>query len=65
MEKKDNNHSQTLCIEEIVKQRPILTEEEMSNFYSYDEAVQECMRLFDEGMDKINQEYALRTNSQR
>ena len=27
MEKK-NNQSQTLCIEELVKQRPILTEEE-------------------------------------
>ena len=62
---KKNNSNQTLCIEELVKQRPILTEEEINNFYSFDEAVQECMRLFDEGVEKINQEYVKSTSIQR
>ena len=55
MEKK-NIKSQTL-VEDLVKQRPILTEEEMNSFYSYDEAVQKCMQLFDEGVNQVNQEY--------
>lgn len=61
MEKK-NNKSQTL-VEELVKQHPILTEEETNNVYSYEEAVQECMRLFDEGVKQVNQEYVNRTST--
>lgn len=60
--KRRNNNSQTLCVEELVKHYPILTEEEMKDFYSYEEAVQECMHMFDEGVVKINQKYAIRTN---
>ena len=58
---RNNNKHQTLCIEELVKQRPIRTEAELNDFYSYEEAVQECMQLFDEGVKQINQEYALYT----
>ena len=53
--KKFDYKQQTLDISELVKQRPVLTEEEMRNFYSYEEAVQECMRLLDEGINKIQE----------
>ena len=42
-----------LSIEELVKQRPVLTEEEMNEFYTYEEAVDEAMNLLDEEMAKI------------
>ena len=60
--KKKNNKSQTL-VEDLVKQRPILTEEEMNSFDSYDEAVQKCMQLFDKGVKQVNQEYVNYTST--
>lgn len=56
MEKK-NNKSQTLCIEELVKQRPILTEEEMAEFCTYEEIVADAKAMFDEEVQKIWKEY--------
>ena len=57
MRKKDNKQNQKLCLEELVKQRPILTEEEMNSFMTYDEIISEAKRLFDEAVNKIWQEH--------
>lgn len=43
----------TVNIEELVKQRPVLTEKEMNEFCTYEEAVDEAMRLFDEAVAEI------------
>jgi hypothetical protein len=51
MNKKKNN--MTVNIGELTKQRPVLTEEEMNKFYTYEEAVDESMRLFDETVAEI------------
>lgn len=51
MNKKKNN--MTVNIGELTKQRPVLTEEEMNKFYTYEEAVDEAMRLFDETVAEI------------
>ena len=56
MEKK-NNPSQTLCIEELVKQRPILTEEEMAEFCTYEEIVADAKSMLDKEVQKIWREY--------
>jgi TPR repeat protein len=42
-----------LSIEELVKQRPVLTEEEMNEFCTYEEAVDEAMNMLDKEMAKI------------
>lgn len=55
--KKKNNNNQTLCIEELVKQRPILTEEEMKEFCTYEEIVADAKAMFDEEVQKIWREY--------
>ena len=57
MLKKENKRNQTLCIEELVKQRPILTEEEMADFCTYDEIVTDAKAQFDEEIKRIWQEY--------
>lgn len=43
----------TVNIEELLKQRPVLTEKEMNEFCTYEEAVDEAMRLFDEAVAEI------------
>lgn len=43
----------TVNIGELTKQRPVLTEEEMNKFYTYEEAVDEAMRLFVETVAEI------------
>lgn len=43
----------TVNIGELTKHRPVLTEEEMNKFYTYEEAVDEAMRLFDETVAEI------------
>ncbi len=45
-----------LCLEEIVKQRPVLTEAEMSNLCTYDEIVDDALRVFDEKVNRIIQQ---------
>ena len=50
-------NNQTICVEELVKQRPVLTKEEMKNFYSYEEAIQDCLCMFDEEVQKIKKEF--------
>ena len=55
--KKINVKKQSVCIEELVKQRPVLTEEEMNEFCSYEEIVSNALRLFDEEVQKIWKEY--------
>lgn len=60
---KNNNKRQTL-VKEAIKQRPILTEHEM-NFMTYEEAVQKCLEMFDEDAKRIEQEYALHTNTEK
>ncbi len=57
MKKKSNNNHQSSLIEEWVKERPILTEEEMNSFMTYDEIISEAKRLFDEAVKKIWQEH--------
>ena len=56
MVKKEINRNQTLCIEELVRQRPILTEEEMNNFCTYEEIVADAKAQFDEDIKRIWQE---------
>ena len=51
MNKKKNN--MTVNIGELTKQRPVLNEEEMNKFYTYEEAVDEAMRLFVETVAEI------------
>ena len=48
--------SDKVNIEELVKQRPILTEEDMNSFMTYDEIIAEAKRLFDEAVMKIWQD---------
>ena len=60
---KKRNNSQTINAEELAKQRPVLTESEMRNFYTYEEAVEECLRLFDEGVEQLYKEYDLHKNN--
>lgn len=60
---KNNKPNQTLCLEDIVKERPILTESEMNNFYTYEEAVAECIRLFKDGVNTHLQDYDNDTNT--
>lgn len=60
---KNNKPNQTLCLEDIVKEIPILTESEMNNFYTYDEAVAECIRLFEDGVNKHLQNNDNSTNT--
>ena len=57
MKKQENNSNQTLCIEELVKQRPILTEEEMASFCTYEEIIADAKSQFDEVIKQIWQEY--------
>lgn len=51
MEKKKNNMA--VNIGELVKQRPVLTEEEMNEFCTYEEIVADAKRLFDEMVAEI------------
>jgi len=51
--KKKNNTIQTSLVEKSVKQRPILTEEEMKDFCTYDEIVTDALRMFDEKVKNI------------
>jgi hypothetical protein len=58
MSYRNNNKShQVLCVEEITKQNPILTEEEMNNFMTYEEIIAEATKMLDDEINKINQEY--------
>ena len=43
----------TVNIDELVKQRPVLTEEEMNEFCTYEEIVADAKRLFDEMVAEI------------
>ena len=54
--KKRNKH-QTLDIDEIVLQRPILTEEDMKNFCTYEEIVAEAEIMFNEKVEESLQQY--------
>jgi hypothetical protein len=58
MNNRNNKSHRVLCVEEIAKQNPILTEEEMNNFMSYEEIVAEATKMLDDEINKINQEYA-------
>ena len=51
MEHMDDNIK--LSIDELVKQRPVLTEEEMNEFCTYEEIVADAKRLFDEKVADI------------
>ena len=54
--KKRNKH-QTLDIDEIVLQRPILTEEDMKNFCTYEEIVAEAEIMFNEKVEELLRQY--------
>lgn len=54
--------NQTLCIEELVKQRPILTESEMSEFCTYNEIIADFKTTFDNMVKDILQKNASCTN---
>jgi hypothetical protein len=57
-EQGNNKNHQVLCIEEIAKQNPILTEEEMNNFITYEEIIAYATKMLDDEINKIDQEYA-------
>ena len=57
MEMKKKKEQKSLDIDELVKQRPVLTEEEMNNFATYEEIVSEAMKMFDEEVQRIWDEY--------
>lgn len=59
--KKRNKH-QTLDIDEIVLQRPILTEEDMKNFCTYEEIVAEAEIMFNEKVVELLQQYNRHNN---
>ena len=44
-------------IDELVKQRPVLTEEEMKEFCTYEEIVADAKAMFDEEIQKLWKEY--------
>lgn len=58
MNYRNNKSHRVLCVEEIAKQNPILTEEEMNNFMTYEEIIAEATKMLDDEINKINQEYA-------
>jgi hypothetical protein len=58
MNYRSNKSHRVLCVEEIAKQNPILTEEEMNNFMTYEEIIAEATKMLDDEINKINQEYA-------
>lgn len=60
MEKK-NKKCQTL-VEELVKQRPILTEEEMTEFCTYEEIVADTLQTFDDMVNSIIQQNGQNSN---
>ena len=60
MEQKNKN-SQTL-VEELVKQRPILTEEEMAEFCTYEEIVIDTLQTFDDMVNSIIQQNGKNSN---
>ena len=60
--KKNTNKIQTSLVEELVKQRPILTEEEMSNFCTYEEVVADALQMFDEMANNIIQQNGQNSN---
>ena len=60
MEQKNKN-SQTL-VEELVKQRPILTEEEMAEFCTYEEIVIDTLQTFDDMVNSIIQQNGQNSN---
>ena len=60
MEKK-NKKCQTL-VEELVKQRPILTEEEMAEFCTYEEIVIDTLQTFDDMVNSIIQQNGKNSN---
>jgi len=49
--------SQMINIDELVKQRPVLTEEEMKEFCTYEEIVADAKAMFDEEIQKLWKEY--------
>ena len=55
--KKFDYKQQTLDISELVKQRPVLTEEEMKEFCTYEEIVADAIVMFEEEVQKIWREY--------
>ena len=60
MEQKNKN-SQTL-VEELVKQRSILTEEEMAEFCTYEEIVTDTLQTFDDMVNSIIQQNGKNSN---
>lgn len=57
MGNKKKKDSKTVNIAELVKQRPVLNEEEMKEFATYEEIVSDALRLFDEEVQRISNEY--------
>lgn len=57
MGKKNNKQYQTLCIEDIVKKMPMLTESDMNNMCTYEEIVNDALAMFDEKVKKLIQAY--------
>ena len=57
MATKDNNCNKALFIEQMAKQRPILTEEEINNFCTFEEIIAEAKTMFDAEIDRIWQEH--------
>ena len=54
---KEKKEQPTLNIDELAKQRPVLTEEEMKEFCTYEEIVADAIVMFEEEVQKIWREY--------
>mgnify|MGYP003306978859 CR=1 FL=1 len=50
---KSKNLCHTLCIEKIVSKKPILTEQEMNDFCSFEEIIADARAMFDEKIKTI------------
>lgn len=53
---RNNNNHQTL-VEELVKQRLVLTEEEMKDFCTFEEIITDAKLMFDKKVKNIIQKY--------
>ena len=52
-----NNRNRQTLVEELAKQRPVLTEEEMKDFCTFEELVSDAKLIFDEKVKNIIQTY--------
>lgn len=55
--KKNKHHQNSILIRELAKQRPILTEEEINSFCTFEEIITDAKEYFDTRVKNIIKEY--------